>query len=99
MAVTVRPAAPADIPAIVEFNCRLAEETEGVQLDHETVTRGVTAVRSCRRAVHPRISAAIANRPAVSHAGLSQASESFDSGTVRPHRTPAALRDAIALRC
>lgn len=39
----VRAAVPADEAAIVDFNCRLAWETEHKQLDHATVTLGVRA--------------------------------------------------------
>jgi GNAT superfamily N-acetyltransferase len=39
--LSIRPAALADLGAIVDFNCRLAEETEHKRLDLETVTRGV----------------------------------------------------------
>lgn len=38
---TVRSATLGDLPAIVDFNCRLAEETEHKRLDRETITRGV----------------------------------------------------------
>ena len=31
-----------DVDRITEFNCRLAQETEGKQLDTATVTRGVS---------------------------------------------------------
>lgn len=44
MTATVRQATLADIPVIVEFNCCLADETEGIRLDRDAVTRGVTAV-------------------------------------------------------
>src|SRR5260370_26105286 len=44
MTVTVRPAAPADIPVIVEFNCRLAQETEAIVRDRDVVLAGVSAV-------------------------------------------------------
>ncbi len=39
--IQIRAASVADLPAIVEFNCRLAEETEHKQLDRATITRGV----------------------------------------------------------
>lgn len=42
--VHVRDALPADRDAIVEFNLRLAEETEGLRLDRGTVTAGVEAI-------------------------------------------------------
>ena len=41
---TIRPATPADTQTIAEFNCRLAEESEGKQLDLETVISGVSAL-------------------------------------------------------
>jgi GNAT superfamily N-acetyltransferase len=44
MALTIRPAIPSDAPTIVEFNCRLAEETENKVLEPEVVRRGVAAV-------------------------------------------------------
>ncbi|MEX0704816.1 MAG: GNAT family N-acetyltransferase [Planctomycetales bacterium] len=40
----VRAARLDDRETIVEFNCRLAEETEGLRLDRATVTAGVEAV-------------------------------------------------------
>jgi ribosomal protein S18 acetylase RimI-like enzyme len=43
MPVTVRRAVPADAEVIVEFNCRLAEESEGKTLDRTLLTPGVTA--------------------------------------------------------
>jgi GNAT superfamily N-acetyltransferase len=39
--LSVRPATLADLPTIVDFNCRLAWETEHKRLDLETITRGV----------------------------------------------------------
>jgi GNAT superfamily N-acetyltransferase len=44
MSLTVRPATPADVPVIVEYNRRLARETEHKDLDPATVTAGVAAV-------------------------------------------------------
>jgi ribosomal protein S18 acetylase RimI-like enzyme len=43
MPVLIRRAAPADVPTIVEFNRRLATETENKVLDPEVLTRGVRA--------------------------------------------------------
>jgi ribosomal protein S18 acetylase RimI-like enzyme len=43
MTVLIRRATPADVPVIVEFNRRLAEETENKALDAEVLTRGVKA--------------------------------------------------------
>jgi ribosomal protein S18 acetylase RimI-like enzyme len=43
MPVVIRRGTPADVPIIVEFNCRLAEETESKTLDPQLVTRGVEA--------------------------------------------------------
>jgi ribosomal protein S18 acetylase RimI-like enzyme len=40
---TVRPAVLADAPVIVEFNRRLAQETEGKALDTAVLARGVAA--------------------------------------------------------
>jgi ribosomal protein S18 acetylase RimI-like enzyme len=42
--MTVRPATPADAPFIVEFNCRLARETESKELDVSVVKAGVSAL-------------------------------------------------------
>lgn len=39
--LTVRPATLADAEVLVDFNCRLAAETEHKQLDRDTVSRGV----------------------------------------------------------
>jgi len=41
MSIEIRPAAPADWATIVEFNCRLAAETEGKILDPAIVGAGV----------------------------------------------------------
>jgi GNAT superfamily N-acetyltransferase len=41
MTLAIRSATPADAPTIVEFNCRLAEETEHKRLDLDTIARGV----------------------------------------------------------
>src|SRR5262245_53766191 len=43
MPVTVRRAAPADAPVVVEFNRLLAEESEGKTLDLSLLTPGVAA--------------------------------------------------------
>jgi ribosomal protein S18 acetylase RimI-like enzyme len=43
MPFTVRPATQADAPTIIEFNCRLARETENLVLDPATITAGVAA--------------------------------------------------------
>jgi GNAT superfamily N-acetyltransferase len=40
----IRAAVPGDAPAIVDFQLRMARETEGLELDPATVTRGVAAV-------------------------------------------------------
>jgi len=44
MQITIRPATPDDWQTIVEFNCRLAEESEGKTLDRAHVGPGVQAV-------------------------------------------------------
>jgi GNAT superfamily N-acetyltransferase len=44
MRVEVRGAVADDWATIVDFNCRLAEESEGLLLDRETVTAGVKAL-------------------------------------------------------
>src|SRR5260370_19180226 len=43
MALTIRRATSADVPIIVEFNRRLAEESEGKTLNPAVLTAGVTA--------------------------------------------------------
>src|SRR5437870_970183 len=43
MPLTVRSATPADVPVIVEYNRRLARETEHKTLDPATVSAGVAA--------------------------------------------------------
>jgi GNAT superfamily N-acetyltransferase len=43
MPITIRRATPADIPVIVDFNRRLALESEGKTLDISILTAGVTA--------------------------------------------------------
>jgi ribosomal protein S18 acetylase RimI-like enzyme len=43
MSLLVRRAIPADAAVIVEYNCRLAVETEGKSLDLGTLTAGVAA--------------------------------------------------------
>jgi len=40
----IRPAAPADVEQIADFNCRLALESEHRELDPETVRAGVAAL-------------------------------------------------------
>jgi len=40
----IRPAVLADLPVLVEFNCRLARETEAKELDSAVVTAGITAL-------------------------------------------------------
>jgi len=40
--ITVRDATPDDLDVIVDFSTRLADETEGKQLDHAVLTKGVT---------------------------------------------------------
>lgn len=42
--VAIRPALPGDAPAIVEFQMLMARETESLELDRDTVRRGVEAV-------------------------------------------------------
>jgi len=42
--VTVRAARPADAPVIADFNRRLAAESEGRELDPQTLDRGVRAL-------------------------------------------------------
>lgn len=44
MPITIRPATFDDWPTIVEFNCRLASETEGKELNRTHVEPGVKAV-------------------------------------------------------
>jgi len=46
MAISIRPAVFDDWPTIVEFNCRLAEESEGKRLDLAHVEPGVKALLS-----------------------------------------------------
>lgn len=46
MALNVRSATPADADVIAEFNCRLATESEGRQLDSARVRAGVAALLS-----------------------------------------------------
>src|SRR5262245_5237023 len=49
MQITIRPAGPDDWQTIVEFNCRLAEESEGKRLDRTDVEPGVKALLADRR--------------------------------------------------
>src|SRR5579871_1736252 len=44
MPIVVRPARPSDASIIVEFNCRMAMETEGKALEPAVVSEGVAAV-------------------------------------------------------
>ena len=44
--ITIRAATVADSEIIADFNCRLASESEGKQLDLHTVRRGVNALLS-----------------------------------------------------
>jgi ribosomal protein S18 acetylase RimI-like enzyme len=41
MAIQIRPARPSDAPVIIEYNRRMAEETEGKALDRAVLTAGV----------------------------------------------------------
>jgi GNAT superfamily N-acetyltransferase len=41
---TIRPAVPADIPSLVDWNLAMARETEGRELDRDVLARGVAAV-------------------------------------------------------
>jgi ribosomal protein S18 acetylase RimI-like enzyme len=43
-AITIRPALPADIPHLVDWNAAMASETEDKALDRATLQRGVAAV-------------------------------------------------------
>ncbi len=43
-AITIRSAGPDDVETIVDFNLRLARETEDLALDRATLTRGVGAL-------------------------------------------------------
>jgi ribosomal protein S18 acetylase RimI-like enzyme len=40
----IRPALPADAPAIADFQLRMARETEDLELERDTVNRGVEAI-------------------------------------------------------
>lgn len=40
----IRPALLADLPVLVDFNCRLARETEAKELDPQVVTAGIAAL-------------------------------------------------------
>ncbi len=48
MSVAIRDAHPGDLEVIVDFNLRLADESEGKSLDRGTVTPGVAAVLADR---------------------------------------------------
>ncbi len=64
-----------------------------------TATFHDTALRRFRRATSPSTGAATTKRAKVSQAGPSQPIVSLDSGTVRPHSTPAAANAANAVWC
>lgn len=49
MKFTIRRGQREDWPALVDFNCRMAMETEGKTLDQATVTKGVQALLSDER--------------------------------------------------
>ena len=42
--IKIRPACTADVETIASFQCRLAQESEGLALDGDTVRKGVRAV-------------------------------------------------------
>lgn len=42
--ITIRKAVQSDAPSIIDFQLKMAWETEGMRLDPETVTKGVNAV-------------------------------------------------------
>lgn len=46
MEISIRPAEHTDLDQIVDFNCRLAIESEGTQLDNQTVAVGVSEIIS-----------------------------------------------------
>src|SRR5437868_3668475 len=46
--LTIRPAAAADLEALVAGNLALADETEGVRLDLDTVREGIRALLESR---------------------------------------------------
>ncbi len=48
MPITIRKAESADAATIVDFNCRLAEESEGKTLDRERIGAGVAAALADR---------------------------------------------------
>ena len=64
---------------------------------HRTSGRDAEA-RSAPRATKARTGAAMPKRATASHAGSSQPRATFDSGTVRPQRSPAVTSAASALR-
>ena len=43
MPLVIRPATPGDIPVMIEYNCRLARETEHTELDAAVLEAGVRA--------------------------------------------------------
>ena len=44
MPLSIRPAVPADLPALCAWNAAMARETEGLELDAAVLARGVRAV-------------------------------------------------------
>lgn len=52
MDLHIRRAQPADLETLVEFNCRLAWETERLRLDRDTLRAGVSAVLEGRAESH-----------------------------------------------
>jgi hypothetical protein len=68
MPLSVRRAGPADAPAIIEFNCRLAQESEGKTLDPTALGPGVAAgLADSRKALHfvlkENVTASLTNAP------------------------------------
>jgi GNAT superfamily N-acetyltransferase len=41
MPIVIRPATPADLPVMIEYNCRLARETEHKELDRAVLEAGI----------------------------------------------------------
>ena len=99
---TIRQAGPADAPIIVEFNRRLAEETEGKTLDPAVLAAGVAAALADpdARAVFRRRGRRRRAGPAADHLRverLAQRLDLVDSERLRPRGGPAPRRVPVAV--
>ena len=91
MSWTIRQATPADAPTIVEFNRRLAEESEGMALDPAVLAAGVAAALAYPDAKGPNF-LAVEGDTSLDHGAVGQDAEQGEHRHRLP--APALARDA-----